>query len=383
MTGVALAVIIMTVSIAVVTGFKNDVAAKVSGVNSDIVLYYPDDYIYKPDELAAVAREAVPAGKVATLTRMTGLLKTPEQYQGLTFTGLHSDADTTFLHSSMVSGAITALLSKDEGTSPILVSSVTASAMGLKEGDKVDAYFVSGEEVRGRRYLVKGIFATHFSDFDRTTAFVPAESLPGVTESSPDGVATSIEISGLHLSEVDGAAQKLYEGLCDAYSSHSITSIPMIKDVREMGEMYFNWLALLDTNVVVILILMGVVAAFTLVSSLFIIILRKVEMIGILKALGATDSTISNIFIIVALRIVAMGLIIGDIVGLTLLWAQERLHFISLDPESYYLDYVPVCIGAKEVLLLNLGVVIVAYLVLVLPARLVTTISPASTMRYS
>ena len=146
--------------------------------------------------------------------------------------------------------------------------------------------------------------------------------------------------------------------------------------------MYFNWLALLDTNVVVIFILMLCVSGFTLISCLFILILERVKTIGILRSFGAKKSMVRRIFIYMAMRVVIIGLIIGNLIGIPLLLLQLHYHIVPLNPEMYYLDTVPVEINIWYLVALNIGVVASAWLILVLPSHLASAIDPAKTVNY-
>ena len=123
-------------------------------------------------------------------------------------------------------------------------------------------------------------------------------------------------------------------------------------------------------------------AAFTLVASLFILVLERVRMIGVLKSLGATNSFISRIFMFLAMRIVALGLFAGNAAGLLIIFLQDKFHIIPLDPDSYYLDYVPMDLSLTNFILLNLSAIFAAWLVLILPSMIVSRISPAATIRY-
>ncbi len=193
---------------------------------------------------------------------------------------------------------------------------------------------------------------------------------------------TSVLIDGLSEEQVATVAQGLYERLLAASADGGIDELPVIDTILHSQEMYYNWLSLLDTNVVVILSLMGIVAAFTLVSSLFILILRRVRMIGILRSLGASNRQVSDIFVILSLRVVGYGIVIGTAIGLALLCVQDSFHVLSLDAASYYLDYVPVMISWQQIVGLDVCVAVISSLVLLLPSRLVSSISPASVMRY-
>lgn len=124
-----------------------------------------------------------------------------------------------------------------------------------------------------------------------------------------------------------------------------------------------------------------IVGCVTLVSGMLIIIIEKKRFIGIMKALGAPTSKIRNIFVWLAIRIALWGMLIGNIIIIAFLYIQKATHFIPLDADSYYIDFVPVIINWQSILCLNAGVLTVTYLVLILPSRFVAGISPAETMK--
>ena len=143
------------------------------------------------------------------------------------------------------------------------------------------------------------------------------------------------------------------------------------------GAMYFNWLSLLDTNVTVIFILMLAVAGFTLVSSLFILILERVRTIGILRAAGASKRLIRSIFIDLGFRLVGRGLVIGNLVGLGFLLIQKYFHVVPLDPDMFYLNSVPVEIVPWQIVALNIGIIFASWLILLIPAGAAADTDPA------
>ena len=151
-------------------------------------------------------------------------------------------------------------------------------------------------------------------------------------------------------------------------------------NVLSQGRGFFSWLSLLDTNVAVIIFLMMIVGCVTLISGMLIIILERKKFIGLMRALGASTAKIRNVFIYMAIKIAFIGIAIGDIIVLILLYLQDRYHFLPLEADSYYIDYVPVYLPAYIVVALNAGVLLVTYLVLVLPSRFVGKISPAESM---
>lgn len=379
--GVALSLAVMMISIAVVTGFRHEIRNKVEGFDSQIVLYHGDRYITLTDTLQSIILDVAPGASVSVVEQRPGILKTPDSFVGLSFKGITAGYDTAFIASAIKEGVLPDLHTADDSDPAILISWHVASRLQLSAGDNINGYFFTDGTVKARRFRVSGIYDTHFGDFDRMNAFVAKPVLDGISLTAPDE-GSRIEVSGLASSEISSVSEKLYESLIGTYSQGRISDMPLLTDVNSMGALYFNWLELLDANVIVILALMGAVAGFTLISSLFIIILRRVRLIGILKSQGATTGFISRIFIAVSMRIVFIGMVVGNLLTLALILLQDTFHIVPLDPEAYYLDYVPVELGFISWLALNVGVAVAGYIVVVLPSRIVATISPSETMRY-
>lgn len=389
--GIALALVVMLVSVSVVLGFKHQIREKVMGFDAQLTVVPQKTYgndsvdgtvVKLTPQLGSHIQSVLPEGaKMSLVSRRPGILKTDSAFAGIVVKGLAPGNDTRFIRSNVVAGTMPDYAA-DSTLYHVVVSSTVASRLGLDPGDRVNAYFFSGAVPRARRLTVAGIYDTHFGEYDALYAFGSLEMLQRLNSEGAD-CGSAIEISGLPDDEtIDRVGRELADALLQGLYSGSIDTLYAVENVHDTAALYFNWLALLDTNVVVILILMALVSGFTLVSSLFIIILERVGMIGTLKALGAGNRMIERTFIIVAERLVARGLIIGNIVGLGIVLIQRAWHLLPLDPEAYYLDYVPVEINWWWVVGLNVAVVVIAALVLILPSRIIATLSPASSMRY-
>ena len=262
-----------------------------------------------------------------------------------------------------------------------MISSTTANALNIALGDKINTYFFTDNNIRARKFEIAGIYNSNFSEYDKLLAFAPLSTLQRIALlDSLSG--SSIEIRGINHDEIAPLSLQLQSAIHQSVYNNDIDKLYSINNVLQSGAMYFNWLDLLDTNVVVILILMSCVAGFTLISCLFIIILERVKTIGLLKALGATNAQVRQIFRHMAQRLVLRGMIIGNILSLSFVFLQEKYHLIALNPEAYYLSYVPVEINWWHILILNASVIIVSSAILILPSHLASTISPAQTMRY-
>ena len=154
------------------------------------------------------------------------------------------------------------------------------------------------------------------------------------------------------------------------------------KTIRELSPQIFSWLDLLDLNVWIILAIMIAVAVVTMISGLLIIILERTTMIGVLKALGARNSTVRHTFLWFAAFIIGKGLLIGDALALVLILLQKLTGFAKLDPQTYYVDVVPVELDWMLIVALNIATMLIALFVLIAPSYLVSHIHPAKSMRY-
>lgn len=387
-TGMALAIVIMMVSIAVVIGFKQEIRSKVSDFNSQIMLYPAEAYspdrenpgIRLSDTLQSIIHETMPEVTVTLAMRRPAIFKTDTSFQGIILKGMNSKESYDFIENNLVEGAMPP--DHADSLNYVTISLSTARALNVGVGDKMITHFLHNNNLRTRALKVSGIYNTHFSDFDGMYAFTPIRMLQRLAH--VDSITGSVvEISGLDDADVDNKTGELHDALLRQLTEHP-GEMPLyaIDNVHHTGAVYFTWLSLLDTNVVVILILMAVVSGFTLVSCLFILILERVRMIGLLKAMGATNGFVRRIFIYMAQRIVIRGLLIGNIVGITLLLVQKYMHVLPLDAEAYYLDYVPVEIGWWWIVLLNVCAIIVSWLILIVPSQAIAKLSPAESMRY-
>ena len=155
-----------------------------------------------------------------------------------------------------------------------------------------------------------------------------------------------------------------------------------VTNIRGRYPQIFDWLGFQDTNVIIILVLMILVAGFNMISGLLILILEKTNMIGVLKALGAGNKVIRNVFLYQAAWLTAKGLLWGNAIGIGLSLLQQKTEMIGLDPSSYYLKSVPINLDPLHIVLLNVGTMIAIILMLLIPSQLIARITPVKAIRY-
>jgi len=386
--GVALALMVMEITLAVVTGFKHGITRKLMGFESQVVVQPPYSYdtstqaryICLSPELSEVIGEEIPDASVSLKISMPGLLKTDSDFAGVYFVGHDSAHDFSFERSCLTKGSFPDFNS-DEAKNSIVISQPTASALGLDTGDRINVCFFVNDAVKLRRFDIAGIYESGFEEYDATVAFASLATLQRI--SSVDSLSgTQIDISGLSVKQTPASAERLQLRLLSDYQANRSDQIFPVDNVTHTGATYLSWLSLLDTNVAVIFILMLCVAGFTLVSSMFILILERIPTIGILRAMGATRRQVREIFIFMAMKVVGIGMLIGNVLALCLLWIQNQYHIVPLDARMYYLDSVPVEISPWAVACLNVGVAVAAWLILILPSIMAAKVSPALSVKF-
>lgn len=380
---VALSVAIMLASIAVVTGFKREIRDKVLGFNSHITLYSmpmaedDDNVMTLTPTLASILEDEPYIRSFSLEASMPAILKTKDNFKGVYLRGLGSGNTRDFIRENLEEGEIPDF-SAEDGDKQTLISRAAADQLGLKVGDRIDTYFIT-DQIRVRPLKIAGIFNTHFDSYDDVIIYGSLGLVQNLGKVSADqGTGISIETDDFN--RVAEYSERLHNRLLEETAAGNLYRYYRVDNALNQGAGYFNWLALLDTNVVVVLALMTVVAVATLISGMLILILDKKRLIGLLRALGTPVSRVRDVFLFLAMKVAVYGLAIGNILMLAFLWLQARFHFIPLDPDAYYIDFVPVEIGWLPVLVLNVAVLAVIYVSLILPSRFVARISPAETM---
>lgn len=388
--GIAIALAVMEITLAVVSGFKSEIAHKIMGFDAQITVNRPFDYstgrqadyiTLTPDLKSLIEKSADNDANVALCVQLPAMIKTEDDFAGLIFTGYDSNHDFSFERNNLTDG----VLPEDElpdGRFPVAISGKTASDLGLNVNDELFAYFFIDNSLKSRKLKVCGIYTSNLGEYDKTIAYAPIGQMQKVM--GVDSVSGSkIEITGVaDISDIQDIGANL-QNLLNIYNpDEDKAEYYPVTTVLQTGAIYFNWLSLLDTNVVVIFIIMSCVALFTLVSSLYLIILDRIPTIGLLKALGMSMRRISALFVSMGMRLTIIGMVFGNIIGIAVCLLQEKTAFVRLDPAMYYLDKVPVSINPLTIIILNIAALAVAWLVLFVPSRSAAKIDATSTMNF-
>ena len=383
--GVAIGLAVMLISVSVVLGFKHTIRDKVIGFGSHIqvgsfmTLQTGDFYPIQMDDSMLTVLKTIPGVKhVQRYAMKQGILKTDHDFLGVIFKGIGAEYDTTFLHQNMRQGHIPRF-ADNASSNKILISQSIADKLGVKAKDKIYSYFIDKNGVRTRRFTIEGVYQTNLSQYDDITCFTDlytAVKLNGWEDDQTTGAELTVKDFS-QLDDVENLVVKKVNRTLDHYGETYSS-----KTIRELCPQIFSWLDLLDLNVWIILALMIAVAGVTMISGLLIIILERTVMIGILKALGARNKTIRHTFMWFAAFIIGKGMLIGNIVGLGLISLQQFTGLVKLNPQTYYVNTVPVEYNIPLFIILNVATLLICLFVLIAPSYLISHIHPAKSMRY-
>lgn len=387
-TGIAITFIVILLSFAIVTGFKNEIRNKVIGFDSQITItptsnneIYNSEYIYNSDTLISILHTCITKeANISLLLNTSGILKTENNYKAVIFKGVDNNYNWSFIQENLINGKIPDY-TDDANNYNIIISDIISNKLQLGVEDNIYAYFFIDGNIKSRKLKISGIYDSNFSEYDDIYVFTPISFTQKINNVNNTGNCIEINKIENH-NDIEHISTIIQDSIFNAYNNNLIRDFYEVKNIYQRGAIYFNWLELIDMNVIIILILMSLISGFTLISSLFIIILEKVNMIGIFKSLGATNNQIRHVFIFIMEKLILKGLIIGNLIGLILIFIQKELHIIPLNAETYYLNFVPIDISINTIILINLGIIIGSALILIIPTHIISKISPIKTIRH-
>lgn len=386
--GIVLAIVIMILSITIVCGFKKEISNKIYDLDSHIkisltassILQGNNSKINTVDILPLLSDSMKFISSLELMAEKPAIIKTDNDFKGIIYRGVNKDYNWSYINKNLITGRVPSI-SDSISVSEIVISQSIANQLDLKQGDKILTYFID-DKIKVRNSTIVGIFNTDFEDFDNSIILGNINVIQQINGWLPTE-GSYIGINSNNLDNLENDAYSIYSNIIKAsYKEENSNKIYKVTNTKETNISYFVWLDLLDMNVAIILLLMIAVSSFTLIAGLLIIVLKRINMIGILKALGASNNSIRSIFILLTQKLILRALIIGNLIGFTLALIQKYFHIIKLNPEAYYMSYVPIDINWLYLIALNIGIVIIAYITLLLPSYIISTIKPSKSIRF-
>lgn len=387
--GIAVGIAVMIATIAIVKGFQNEIRDKVMGMGAHIQITNYDNNTSEEPAPINKNQDFIPTFKknnqyqhIQAYAFKNGLIKTQTDNEGVLLKGVDGNYNWTFLQKNLKDGRLPqfndSAVSKD-----VLISTQLVKRLGLKLNNKLLIYFVTTKkdsvdnttsfEQRIKEFNICGIYETGFDEYDKKLVIVDIKQIQKLNYWDNSQIG-GFEVLVNNYNKLDIATDTLNE---------MIGSGLIAQSVKKTNESIFSWLDLQDINAIIVITLMTLVAAINMISALLILILERTHMIGILKALGASNSSIQEIFIYTAMRLVSKGLLWGNIIGISLCLIQKYLQPIKLSQETYYVSVVPIDLNILNILILNGITFLVCFIMLLIPSFIIAKINPIKAIRFS
>ncbi|MBQ3751014.1 MAG: ABC transporter permease [Bacteroidales bacterium] len=376
--GVSLGLVIMMIAIGVTSGYKQEIRNKVIAMGSHIrITHYDQNYSFEQvpinqhSDCILQLKNNPDVVEVQNFATKVGIIKTDDQVEGVVLKGVDKTFSWDFFQKNIIQGEGFSTTDTTASNS-IIVSKRMADKLRLKVGDKVHTYFVQ-DPPRQRSFKISGIYETGLPEYDNMFALVDLRHVRKLNDWN-DSLVSGVEVLTRDYDKIDEIGD---------YIHHHIDYDMKAETIKQIYPEIFEWIALFDMNVAVLLIITTCVCLVTMMSIFFIIVLEQTQTIGILKSLGMKTKQVVGTFILVAGDILLKGMLIGDAIALLLGFLQQKFHFIRLNPDTYYVNYVPIHFDWVQVLLLNAGVFAVCMAVLLIPAWVVSRkITPVNAVQF-
>lgn len=392
-TGIALGISVMILTISIVLGFKQEIITKITGITSHITINSMginssnerDPIKLSPDTLKMI-KELPFIKHIQAVATKNCIIKTKAENEGILLKGIDANYDTEFLKQYLSEGRLPQLsdtaVSKD-----ILLSKKLADKLSVGVGKKLIAYFITKKklndttfsgsnyvefEQRSRAFTVCGIVNTGFSDFDNNLAIIDLKHIQKLNYWE-EGQIGSYELFIKDFSQLETNTEAVQD-----LTGYNYQVLP----VNEIFSSLFSWLEMVDVNGIIIITLMLLVAGVNMITALLILILERANMVGLVKSMGMSNASVRKVFFYVSVKLLVRGLLIGNAIGIGAVLIQYFTHLIKLNSDTYYVDYVPVIFNVGYIIILNLGIIVSCMLMMFFPTLILTRLTPIRTLRF-
>ena len=381
-TAIALGIMIMLIAVATASGLQTKIRDKMAGFkghvqivnydnnNSDVSttpINIEQDFYPEFENITGIKNVQIFASK-------GGIIRTDTDFEGIVFKGVSSDYDWSFFEEYLVAGKVPDF--EQRRTKEVLLSQTIMNRLQLKLNDTIAATFLktaSSTLPSNRKYNISGIYNSGFAPFDKNMMIGDIREVQKLNKWTENQVG-GFEVLLNNFDDIEEKSDAIYREISLTLNANSITNLyPTV----------FDWIQLFDNNVWFIIGIMILIAGINMITALLVLILERVQMIGILKALGSGNSSIRKIFLYNATYLILKGLFWGNTIGLSLIGLQYFFEIITLNPETYYVATMPVHISMGAILALNIGTLVLCFLMLVIPSYIITKINPSKSIKFA
>ena len=379
---ISLGMITMLISVATSVGLQKKIKEKVSAFNGDLIITNFDTNNSDDSQVPiSMQQDFYPNFSISDnvnhiqLTASKGaVLRTQTDFEGVIVKGVGPDYNWSYFEDFLTQGVLPTYTTP-QMSNQVLISEYLANRLGLKVGDKALAYFFnknSSTPPRTRAFTISGLYNSGFQQFDAQFIIGDIRHIQRLNKWEPDQIG-AFELFVNDFDLIEQTNNEVYD---------AIGSMLDTQTIRNRFYAIFEWLDLFDFNVALIIVMMIIVAGFNMITALLVLILERTKMIGILKALGSDNWSVRKIFIYNAMYLVGVGLFWGNLIGIGLLLLQQHFDLFALDPDTYYVSQVPVYLHWSYIVALNVGTLVLCFLILLIPSYIISKISPVKAIRF-
>lgn len=375
---VAIGIMVALITISTGIGARKGIKQKLADFNGHITIKpYNSNLSFNSDSVSLHQTfypdfKSVPEIEhVQAIATKSGIIRTADNFSGIVLKGVGTDFDIDRFEPYMLKGKFPQI-NKDSLSSQVLLSKKIASELKLDVDSSFITYFIQdSRKPIYRRFLVSGIYTTDIKDFDDIFVIGDIKQVQRLNKWDAETVG-GFELFSKDIEKLDPVTDKVNKAIdFQLYAQSATRSFSQIND----------WIEIFDTNIFVVLFIMMIVVVINMIMVLLILILERTHSIGLLKTLGATNWRIRTIFVYYALYIMIPGLIVGNVIGLSLLLIQKYFKVVTLPAENYYLSVAPVYLNLSQVVVLNLSAILISAAVLIIPSYLISKITPNQAMK--
>ena len=379
---ISLGMITMLISVATSVGLQKKIKEKVSAFNGDLIITNFDTNNSDDSQVPiSMQQDFYPNFTISDnvshiqITASKGaVIRTETDFEGVIVKGVGPDYNWSYFEDFLTQGVLPTYTTP-QMSNQVLISEYLANRLGLKVGDKALAYFFnknSSTPPRTRAFTISGLYNSGFQEFDAQFIIGDIRHIQRLNKWEPDQIG-AFELFVKDFDFIEQTNNEVYD---------AIGSMLDTQTIRNRFYAIFEWLELFDFNVILIIVMMIIVAGFNMITALLVLILERTKMIGVLKALGSDNWSVRKIFIYNAMYLVGVGLFWGNIIGIGLLLLQQHFDLFALDPNTYYVSQVPVYLHWSYIVALNVGTLLLCFLILLIPSYIISKISPVKAIRF-
>lgn len=371
----------MMIAVSTGIGLQQKIREKLSGFNGHIqITNFDNNYseitlepVSKHQDFYPEFENITDIRNVQIFATKAGIIRTETDFEGIIFKGVADDYDWSFFGEYLIAGEIPNY--SGDVSNEVLISEEISNRLKINLGDEFNILFVKEDTSKApwiRVAKAVGIYNSGFTDFDENFVISDIRHVQKMNRWEEDEVG-GFEVLITNFDEIEAKSNDVYSQTASTLNTQSVI---------EKYPGIFEWINLFDNNIYLIIAIMILVAGINMITALLVLILERTQMIGILKALGGSNVSIRKVFLYNAGYLILRGLFWGNLIGIGVLLFQKTTGIITLDPQTYYVNEVPIYLDFSYIFFLNIGTLLLCVVMLIVPSIVISKISPVKSIKF-